>query len=100
MGSNPCALFKRLDTKKPCHTLPHAIEFPIRPHIMINGAAKALEFYMRALGATEVFRISTPNGKFVHAEVAIGASIIMVGDADGPFRDPQSIGGTSVGLHT
>ena len=69
------------------------------PHIMIKEASAAIEFYRQAFGATEIFRISKPNGKIVHAEIQIEDSIIMVGDAESPFQDPKSLGGLTVGLH-
>jgi PhnB protein len=66
---------------------------------MVNGASRAIAFYEKAFGATELFRIVRPDDRIVHAEMRIGESVIMVGDADGPFRDPNSLHGSSVGLH-
>jgi PhnB protein len=79
--------------------LPHRYIHSVIPHIMIKGASTAIEFYKRAFDAVEIFRIAKPDGKIIHAEITIGDSIIMVGDAEGIFHDPQSLGGSSVGLH-
>jgi PhnB protein len=67
--------------------------------VMVNGATGAIDFYRSAFGATELFRISGPDGIVIHAEIQIGRSIVMVGDANEPFRDARSLGGTCVGLH-
>lgn len=73
----------------------------ITPYLSIKGAAEAIEFYLRAFGATESFRLVAPNGNIGHAEIRIGSSVIMLADSceGGPFRNPQSLGGSSVGLH-
>jgi len=69
------------------------------PHIMIDGASAAIDFYQRAFGARERFRIAYPNGRILHAEMTIGDSLVMVGDAEGMFDDPLALGGCAVGLH-
>lgn len=68
--------------------IPDRYHSSVIPHIMVNGASRAIAFYEKALGATEIFRIVRPDNRIVHAEMRIGESVIMVGDADGPFRDP------------
>lgn len=68
-------------------------------HVMVRGAASAIDFYRSAFGATELFRIASPDGKIIHSEVQIQGSTVMVGDASPPFEDPQSLQGTCVGLH-
>lgn len=73
----------------------------VTPYLMIKGASEAIEFYKRALGATEIFRLTQPNGQIGHAEIKIGDSSIMLADPceQGAFRNPRSLGGSSVGLH-
>lgn len=73
----------------------------VTPYLMIKGASKAIEFYKRAFGATEIFRLSQPNGQIGHAEIKIGDSSLMLADPceRGAFRNPQSLGGSSVALH-
>jgi PhnB protein len=70
------------------------------PYLIVQGAARALEFYQRAFGATEVMRFAGPDGKVGHAEIKIGDSIIMVADEfpEMGARSPQSLGGTPVGI--
>lgn len=73
----------------------------VTPYLSIAGAAKAIDFYKRAFGAAELFRLGTPEGTIGHAEIKIGDSTIMLADPceQGPFRSPRSLGGSSVGLH-
>jgi PhnB protein len=73
----------------------------VTPYLSIKDAAKAIEFYKRAFGATELFRLVAPSGEIGHAEIKIGDSQIMLADPceEGTFRNPQTLGGTSVGLH-
>jgi PhnB protein len=73
----------------------------VTPYLSIQGAAEAIEFYKRAFGAIELFRLVVPSGEIGHAEIKIGDSSIMLADPceTGAFRSPQSLGGSSVGLH-
>jgi len=75
----------------------------ITPYLSIRGAAQAIDFYQRALGAVELFRMPCPNtGKLMHAEIKIGDSILMLSDEFpemGGNRSPQSLGGSCVSIH-
>jgi PhnB protein len=70
----------------------------VTPSLFINGAAKAIEFYKKALGAEELMRFPGPGGAIMHAEIKIGDSIVMLADEmpDQGGRGPKSIGGTPV----
>ena len=70
------------------------------PYLIIDGAARALEFYKQAFGATELMRMPGPDGRVMHAEIRIGDSPIMLADevAEMGYRGPQAYGGTSVSL--
>ncbi|WP_432180758.1 VOC family protein [Streptomyces sp. NBC_00063] len=84
----------------PTSPVPEAYRNAVVAHIMIDGAAAAIDFYAEAFGAVELFRIDGPDGRVVHAEVSVAGSTIMLGDAQGPlFRAPTAAGGTTVGLH-
>jgi PhnB protein len=70
------------------------------PYLIATGAAKAIEFYKKAFGATEVMRFPDPSGRIAHAEIKIGDSHIMLSD-EAPemgFRSPQSLGGSPVSI--
>jgi PhnB protein len=79
--------------------IPERYHHAVIPHVMIDGASAAIEFYERAFGATELFRIARPDGRILHAELRIGSSVVMLGDADAPFRAPGALGASTVGLH-
>ena len=72
----------------------------VTPYLIIRGAAEAIEFYKKALGATELFRFAAPDGKVGHAELQIGNSRIMLADEypDMGYNGPQTIGGSPVAL--
>jgi PhnB protein len=72
----------------------------VTPYLIINGAAKAIEFYKSAFGATELMRLEGPDGKLGHAEIKIGDSAVMLADEapDMGYRSPQSLGGAGVSL--
>jgi len=53
----------------------------ITPTLVCRDAAKAIDFYKSALGATELVRMPGPGGKIMHAELKIGDSIFFVNDA-------------------
>lgn len=71
------------------------------PYLGIQGATEAIEFYKRAFGAVESFRLEGPGGTIGHAELRIGDSPIMLADAcpEAQIHSPAAIGGSSVGLH-
>lgn len=73
----------------------------ITPYLSVKDAAKAIAFYKRAFGATEVFRLTGPDGKIGHAELDIGPSRIMLSDEYPDFGavGPATLGGTPVKFH-
>ncbi|HZI17439.1 MAG TPA: VOC family protein [Pyrinomonadaceae bacterium] len=66
----------------------------VTPYLCVSDAARAIEFYKEAFGATEIMRMEAPDGKIGHAEVRIGDSIVMIADEfpELSFRSPQSVG--------
>ena len=70
------------------------------PYITVRGAAKAIEFYKQAFGATEIMRFEGPGGSVAHAEIEIGGSRVMLGDEMPQWGNhgPESLGGISGGL--
>jgi len=53
----------------------------VTPFLTLKDAAGAIEFYKKAFGAQERFRMPTPDGKVAHAELQIGDSVVMLRDA-------------------
>ena len=72
----------------------------VTPYLSIKGAAAAIDYYKEAFGATELFRMASPDGKIGHAEIKIGNSPIMLADEfpEMEFVSPQTLGGSPVGL--
>jgi PhnB protein len=75
----------------------------ITPYLTCRDAARAIEFYQQAFGATLKGGavMKGPDGKVMHAELRIGDSIIMIADEYPMFGSlsPQAIGGSATGLH-
>ena len=70
----------------------------LSPYIVCKGAAEAIEFYKKAFGAEEQFRLKGPNNSVVHCCLRIGDSSLMVTDECpqmGAFG-PGHLGGTPV----
>jgi PhnB protein len=70
-------------------------------YLALPDAAQAIDFYKRALGASERYRLPGPGGKGVgHAEIVIGDSIVMLADESdmGLARSPQTLKGNTAGL--
>jgi len=57
--------------------------FPnIAPYFLVENAAKFIDFVTAAFSGTERIRVPRPDGSIMHAEVAIGNSVIELGDAN------------------
>ena len=70
----------------------------LTPYLYVKGAADAIQFYEKALGATEIMRLEAPGGLIGHAEIKIGNSHVMLAD-EHPDLDaigPETRGGTTV----
>lgn len=71
------------------------------PYLHVCGAAKAIDFYVRAFGAEELFRLTEPSGRIGHAEIKIGDTTLMLADEypELGVRGPLALGGTSIAIH-
>jgi PhnB protein len=72
----------------------------VTPYLIVKDAAKAIAFYTKAFGATELFRMADPSGRICHAEIQLGTSRLMLADEFPQYgaRSPESFGGSPVGL--
>jgi PhnB protein len=70
-------------------------------HLAFRDAARAIEFYTRAFGAVERYRLTEPGGKIGHAEIAIGTSVLMLSDEYPDFGalSAQTLGGSPIRMH-
>ena len=71
----------------------------VTPYLIISGAADSIDYYKKAFGAVELFRMAH-SGKVGHAEIKIGDSPIMLADEfpEMGYRSPKSLGGTPVSI--
>ena len=71
----------------------------VTPYLIIDGASAAIDFYKKAFGATELFRMEH-GGKIGHAELKIGDSPIMLADPQpgSDYVSPKALNGTPVSL--
>jgi PhnB protein len=83
--------------------LPHVPEgyHTLTPYLIVDGAARAIDFYKKAFGAIEAMRLDGIGGKIGHAEIVIGQSRIMLADEHPEMdaRGPKALGGSPVTLH-
>ena len=84
----------------------------VNPYLVVNGAAKVMEFLKQAFDAKDVGEaFKAPDGKIMHATLQLGDSMVEIGDSnepmqmnlhmyvddvDGLYRRAIAAGGTSV----
>ena len=80
------------------------VEPALAPHLVVDDAAAAIDFYVKAFDAVEMGRVPGPGGKLVHAAVQINGSTVMLNDDfpemnDGKASTPTALGGTPITMH-
>ena len=72
----------------------------LTPYLIVDGAAKAIDFYKKVFGASEKMRMPAPGGKVGHAELTLGDSMIMLADEhpEMDHRGPHAYKGAAVSL--
>jgi PhnB protein len=84
------------------HPIP-AGQHTITPHLVIKGAAEAIEFYKKAFGAKELSRMPFPNKdgsmKLGHAELKFGDSSLFLADEFPEFGSVGPGAGSPVTIH-
>jgi PhnB protein len=76
----------------------------VSPHLVVDNAAAAIDFYVKAFGAVELGRVPGPEGKLVHAALQINGSTVLLNDdfpemSGGKSMTPTALGGTPVTIH-
>jgi PhnB protein len=71
------------------------------PHLICRDAAAAIEFYKKAFGAEEMFRLPDKQGKLMHGSVSINGGMVMLMDEypEHDAKSPLLHGGSAVILH-
>lgn len=70
-------------------------------YLRLRNAAEAIDFYTKAFGAREKFRLTEPSGRIGHAELDFGGATLMLSDEypELGIKGPQSVGGTTMSIH-
>ena len=73
----------------------------LTPHLVCDGAAKAIDFYKAAFKAEELARLPGPDGKLMHGMVRIGDSMLMLVDEmpEHGALGPKKLKGSPVTIH-
>ncbi|WP_445168664.1 VOC family protein [Mycolicibacterium sp. Dal123E01] len=76
----------------------------LSPHLVVDDAPAAIDFYVKAFGAVELGRVPRPDGKLIHAAVQINGSMVMLNDdfpemSGGKSMTPPALGGSPVTIH-
>jgi PhnB protein len=66
----------------------------ITPSLVIDGAAAAIDWYAKVLGAKEMSRMLWQGGKIAHAALLLGDSIVFLADPFPGAKDPKALGGS------
>jgi PhnB protein len=74
------------------------------PHLVVDDAAAAIDFYVKAFDGVELGRVPGPDGKLIHAALNINGSTVMLNDdfpemSGGKSMTPKALGGTPVTIH-
>jgi PhnB protein len=73
----------------------------LTPLLVVRGAARAIDFYVQALGATETARIVHPaQGTISHADLSVGGAAFSVTEQTPGWNSdsPELLGGSPVVL--
>ena len=73
----------------------------VTPHLVVAGAAKAIDWYKQAFGAIEEMRMPDPAGRVMHACIRIGGAAIFLVDEmpEWGSMGPKSLKGSPVTIH-
>jgi PhnB protein len=70
-------------------------------YLCVDDGAAAIDFYGKAFGATEKYRLTEPGGRIGHAELDFGGMTLMLSEEYPEYgiASPRALGGTPVTLH-
>jgi PhnB protein len=63
----------------------------ITPYLVVDGAARLIDFMEEVFDAEELERFAAPGDRIGHAEMRIGDSVVMLGDARGEHKPMQTM---------
>jgi PhnB protein len=79
-----------------------AMPIALSPYMSVKNARAAIDFYVAAFGAEELFALVDPaDGRIGHGEVRFGSTVIMISDEYPDFGalGPETLGGSPVKMH-
>ena len=84
--------------------MPIEVQPSLSPHLIVDGAAAAIDFYVNAFNAVELGRVPGSDGRLIHAAVQINGSTVLLNDdfpemRGGKSMTPTALGGTPVTIH-
>jgi uncharacterized glyoxalase superfamily protein PhnB len=62
----------------------------VAPYLIVDGAARTIDFLVKVFGATELRRFDAPGGGIMHAEVRIDDTVVMIADGNEGWPPLQS----------
>jgi uncharacterized glyoxalase superfamily protein PhnB len=70
-------------------------------YLHVKDAAKAIDFYIQAFGAKELFRLAEPSGRIGHAQLDFNGTTVMLADEFPEYgiKGPATLGGAGVTIH-
>jgi uncharacterized glyoxalase superfamily protein PhnB len=73
----------------------------LSPHLVCDGAADAIDFYVRAFGGEELMRLPGADGRIMHACVVVNGSSVLLVDENREYGmlGPKTLGGSPVVIH-
>ncbi len=73
----------------------------VTPHLCCRDCSGAIDFYVKAFGAESFGRLSSPDGRIMHAMIRIGDSHVFLFDEmpEHGALGPRALKGTPVFLH-
>jgi PhnB protein len=76
----------------------------VSPHLVVDDAAAAIDFYVKAFDAVEYGRVPGPDGRLIHAALNVNGSMVLLNDdfpehSGGKSMTPRALGGTPVTIH-
>ncbi|MCC7062291.1 MAG: VOC family protein [Planctomycetes bacterium] len=82
----------------PCKPIPDGYT-SLTPHLTVDGAARAIDFYVMLFGGSELMRMPAGN-KIAHAEIQIGNARLMIADEfpEHAVRGPRHYGGSPMSM--
>jgi PhnB protein len=87
-------------SQDPVNPIPEGFH-SLTPHLVCKDGVRAIDFYKKAFGAEEQFRLTAPDGSLIHAQLRVGDSMLLLTDESPQMGtlSPKELGGSPVTIH-